>query len=67
MREPTALVTDLAYNPLQTPPLLEAAARGCRTVVGLGMLLHQAAPGFERWFGPRPEVDQATRDAVLSA
>lgn len=65
--EPTALVTDLVYNPLQTSLLLEAAERGCRTVDGLGMLLHQAAPGFERWFGPRPEVDQATRDAVLSA
>jgi shikimate dehydrogenase len=38
---------------------------GCVTVDGLGMLLHQAAPGFERWFGKRPEVDQATRDAVL--
>ena len=65
--EPTALVTDLVYNPLQTSLLQEAAERGCRTVDGLGMLLHQAAPGFERWFGPRPEVDQATRDAVLSA
>lgn len=65
--EPTALVTDLVYTPLLTPLLREAAARGCSVVDGLGMLLHQAAPGFERWFGPRPEVDQATRDAVLSA
>ena len=61
-----ALVTDLVYTPLDTPFLVEARARGCRTVDGLGMLLHQAAPGFERWFGTRPEIDQATRDAVLA-
>ena len=61
-----ALVTDLVYTPLDTPFLIEARARGCRTVDGLGMLLHQAAPGFERWFGTRPEIDQATRDAVLA-
>jgi shikimate dehydrogenase len=36
-------------------------------VDGLGMLLHQAAPGFERWFGHRPDVDEATRKALLSA
>ena len=64
---PRALVTDLVYNPLKTPFLLTAEAMGCRTVDGLGMLLHQAAPGFERWFGRRPEVDEATRQAVLSA
>ena len=62
-----ALVTDLVYNPLKTHFLLEAAARGCTVVDGLGMLLHQAAPGFERWFGQRPTVDEATRQAVLSA
>ena len=62
-----ALVTDLVYNPLKTQFLLEAEARGCTVVDGLGMLLHQAAPGFERWFGQRPEVDDATRQAVLSA
>lgn len=61
------LVTDLVYNPLKTPFLLEAESRGCAVVDGLGMLLHQAAPGFERWFGIRPDVDDATRDAVLSA
>lgn len=64
---PGALVTDLVYTPLQTGFLKEAAGRGCTTVDGLGMLLHQAAPGFERWFGQRPEVDEATRQAVLSA
>lgn len=65
--EPGALVTDLVYTPLRTAFLQEAEARGCKTVDGLGMLLHQAVPGFERWFGHRPEVDDATRNAVLSA
>ncbi len=64
--EPTAVVTDLVYNPLKTPLLLQAEALGCTVVDGLGMLLHQAAPGFERWFGQRPEVDEATRNAVLA-
>lgn len=63
---PQAVVTDLVYAPLRTRFLDEAAAIGCVTVDGLGMLLHQAAPAFERWFGIRPEVDQATRDAVLA-
>jgi shikimate dehydrogenase len=63
--EPTALVTDLVYVPLKTQLLIEAESKGCMVVDGLGMLLHQAAPGFERWFGPRPEVDLATRNAVL--
>jgi shikimate dehydrogenase len=64
---PQALVTDLVYTPLKTQFLIEAEAQGCTTVDGLGMLLHQAAPGFERWFGLRPEVDEATRKAVLQA
>lgn len=64
--QPGTLVTDLVYNPLITPFLAEARNRGCRIVDGLGMLLHQAAPGFERWFGQRAEVDQALRDAVLA-
>ncbi len=63
--EPDALVTDLVYNPLKTQLLQEAEAKGCTVVDGLGMLLHQAAPGFERWFGQRPDVDDATRNAVL--
>ena len=63
----SALVTDLVYTPLMTQFLIEAAARGCKVVDGLGMLLHQAAPGFERWFGHRPEVDDETRAAVLKA
>ena len=61
-----AVVTDLVYTPLETRLLSEARRMGCRTVDGLGMLLHQAAPGFERWFGVRPEVDEAARQAVLS-
>ncbi len=61
------LVTDLVYTPLKTQFLIEAETRGATVVDGLGMLLHQAAPGFERWFGHRPEVDDATRAAVLSA
>ena len=63
--EPKAVVNDLVYVPLRTPFLEEAARRGCRTVDGLGMLLHQAAPGFERWFGVHPEVDDALRQVVL--
>lgn len=62
---PGVLVTDLVYTPLRTPFLETAAAMGCTTVDGLGMLLHQAAPGFERWFGLRPEVDAAARAAAL--
>ncbi len=61
----TTLVTDLVYAPLKTPLLQEAEEMGCVTVDGLGMLLHQAVPAFERWFGVRPEVDEATRAAVL--
>lgn len=62
---PRAVVTDLVYAPLRTRLLTEAEANGCTVVDGLGMLLHQAVPGFERWFGKKPDVDQATRDAVL--
>ena len=63
---PKALVTDLVYTPLRTAFLEQAEQVGCTVVDGLGMLLHQAAPGFERWFGTRPDVDAATRAAVLS-
>jgi shikimate dehydrogenase len=51
-----AVVADIVYSPLETPLLAAARARGNRVVDGLGMLLHQAVPGFERWFGVRPEV-----------
>lgn len=63
---PGAVATDLVYTPLVTPFLEEAQARGAVAVDGLGVLLHQAAPGFERWFGRRPEVDEAARAAVLA-
>ena len=63
---PRATVTDLVYTPLKTRFLAEAEAAGCKIVDGLGMLIHQAVPGFERWFGQKPDVDQATRDAVLA-
>jgi shikimate dehydrogenase len=60
------VVNDLVYTPLKTQFLIEAEAAGCMVVDGLGMLLHQAAPGFERWFGIRPDVDGDTRRAILS-
>lgn len=60
------LVTDLVYNPLKTGLLQAAEEMGCDTVDGLGMLLHQAVPAFERWFGVRPDVDDATRAAALA-
>lgn len=63
---PSAVVTDIVYNPLRTKFLEAAAAKGCVTVDGLGMLLHQGVPGFERWFGQRPHVDDDTRRAVLA-
>ena len=63
---PKALVTDIVYTPLETQLLTDAKARGCATVDGLGMLLHQAVPGFTRWFGQTPTVTQDLRNKVLS-
>ena len=63
--QPGTVVNDLVYAPLQTKLLRTATEMGAIPVDGLGMLLHQAVPGFERWFGYRPEVDDATRAAVL--
>lgn len=63
--KPGTIVTDLVYTPLRTALLEAAAQKGCVTVDGLGMLLHQGVPGFERWFGPRPIVTEATRKALL--
>lgn len=62
----SAVVTDIVYTPLETALLGAARARGCAVVDGLGMLLHQAVPGFERWFGVRPQVTPALRAAVLA-
>ncbi len=61
-----AVVNDIVYVPLETPLLAAARARGNRCVDGLGMLLHQAQPGFEAWFGVKPEVDDGLRQAVLA-
>ena len=61
-----AVVADIVYSPLQTELLAAARARGNRTVEGLGMLLYQAVPGFERWFGVRPEVTPELRAHVAA-
>lgn len=61
-----AVVSDIVYVPLETPLLAAARGRGHKVVDGLGMLLHQAVPGFEAWFGRRPEVTPALRDFVLA-
>jgi shikimate dehydrogenase len=61
-----AVVTDIVYVPLVTPILRQAAEQGFATVDGLGMLLHQAAPGFEKWFGVRPTVDIDLRRLILA-
>ena len=63
---PGLAVSDIVYAPLVTPLLAEAAARGLRTVGGLGMLLHQAVAGFASWFGVTPAVDPATFDLVAA-
>lgn len=60
-----AVVCDIVYVPEETGLLAAARARGNPVVGGIGMLLHQAVPGFERWFGVRPVVDEALRRAVL--
>lgn len=62
-----ATVCDIVYAPLETELLAEARRRGLRAVDGLGMLLYQAVPGFEVWFGVRPDVTPGLRKAVLDA
>jgi shikimate dehydrogenase len=59
-----ALVSDIIYVPLETPLLASARKRGNPTVNGLGMLLHQARPAFEAWFGVLPDVTPALRARV---
>lgn len=61
----SALVNDIVYAPLETPLLAAARRRGNPVVDGLGMLLHQARPGFAAWFGVNPEVTDSLRVAVL--
>jgi shikimate dehydrogenase len=60
------VVADMVYVPLETPLLARARARGLRAVDGLGMLLHQARPGFEAWFGVAPAVDAELRAFVMA-
>ncbi len=59
-----AIVYDIVYVPLETPLLAAAKARGHPTVDGLGMLLHQAVPGFARWFGATPTVTAELRALI---
>ncbi|MEM1365509.1 MAG: shikimate dehydrogenase [Pseudomonadota bacterium] len=64
---PGSVATDIVYSPLMTPFLVAAEQAGAETVDGLGMLLHQAVPGFEAWFGVRPKVTPQIRQLVLNA
>jgi shikimate dehydrogenase len=64
--KPATLVTDIVYVPLVTTFLRNALDHGLPVADGLGMLLHQAAPGFEKWFGVRPEVTTELRDLVIA-
>lgn len=61
----SALVTDIVYQPLITPLLQAAKQRGNPIVDGLGMLIYQAVPAFEQFFGTRPEVTSALRETLL--
>jgi shikimate dehydrogenase len=61
----SCVVADIVYVPLETPLLAAARKRGLATVDGLGMLLHQAVPGFERWFRVRPEVTDELRALMV--
>jgi shikimate dehydrogenase len=61
-----AIVYDFVYAPLETPLLAQARANGHAAVDGLGMLLHQAVPAFERWFGVRPKVTPELRALVVA-
>lgn len=62
-----ACVYDIVYSPLETNLLKKARIRGNETIDGLGMLLHQAVPGFSIWFGTDPEVDKGLKEYMLKA
>jgi shikimate dehydrogenase len=64
--DPHAVVNDIVYVPLETDLLARARAHGLRTADGLGMLLHQAVPAFEKWFGVRPEVTPELRALLVA-
>jgi shikimate dehydrogenase len=63
---PKTVVTDIVYTPLKTRLLQVAEEAGCHVVDGIGMLIYQGIPGFERWFGQRPEVDEEIRRIMLA-
>jgi shikimate dehydrogenase len=65
--KPSALVLDIVYNPLETELLKQAKARGHKAIDGLGMLMHQAAPSFEAFFGVKPEVTPGLRARLIEA
>ncbi len=64
--DPSAVVADIVYTPLETPLLKAAKAKGCKTADGLSMLMHQAVPGFKTWFGGTPNVDDDLRALLVS-
>ncbi len=64
--EPETIVADLVYDPLATPLLQGARARGCTTIDGLGMLLYQARADFKAWFGVEPAITEALRQRVIA-
>jgi shikimate dehydrogenase len=63
----SAAICDIVYNPLETKLLKDAAALGHTTIDGLGMLMHQAAPSFEAFFGVKPQVTKELRDVLVKA
>ena len=64
--KPEGVVVDIVYRPLETQLLRDARMRGLRVVDGLGMLLHQAVPGFQAWFGVKPVVSPGLRAHLLA-
>ncbi|MDD3020159.1 MAG: shikimate dehydrogenase [Alphaproteobacteria bacterium] len=65
--DPKLLVCDIVYVPLMTELLKQAQGTGLSVVTGMGMLLHQARPGFEAWFGQSPEVTDELRTLLSNA
>ena len=59
-------IVDLVYNPINTPLLAEAHKKGCHVVNGIGMLLHQATPGFKEWYGVKPTITKELLNRVMS-
>ena len=59
-------IVDLVYNPINTPLLVEAHKKGCHVVNGIGMLLHQATPGFKEWYGVKPTITKELLNRVMS-